>query len=209
MIQAVWAGVIAVYELGGPVIAILLGLSVISIATILWKLWQFWHLGVGRHTAIRTGLRICDAGDFQDATTVFNQSPNRLGRVFATSASQCADQSQSRTEAEADTVITRLESGFKLLDSIAQVSPLLGLFGTVLGMIDAFQAMQQAGANVDPSLLAGGIWVALLTTAAGLAVAIPTTLVLTFFETRVAIERSIAILGIETIYSPKGERDAA
>ena len=205
MIQAVWQGVVAVYELGGPVIAILLGLSVISIATILWKLWQFWHLGVGRHSAIRTGLRMCDAGEFHAASALFDKSSNRLGRVFANSA----DQSQSRTEAEADVVITRLEAGFKLLDSIAQVSPLLGLFGTVLGMIDAFQAMQQAGANVDPSLLAGGIWVALLTTAAGLAVAIPTTLVLTFFETRVAKERAVAILGIETIYSPKGERDAA
>ncbi|OUD08120.1 flagellar motor protein MotA [Marivivens niveibacter] len=205
MIQAVWAGVVAVYELGGPVIAILLGLSVVSTATILWKLWQFLYLGVGRHSAIRAGLRMCDAGDFHNAASDFDKCTNRLGRVFANSVGQ----SQSRTEAEADVVITRLETGFKLMDSIAQVSPLLGLFGTVLGMIDAFQAMQQAGANVDPSLLAGGIWVALMTTAAGLAVAIPTTLVLTFFETRVAKERAIAILGIETIYSPKGERDAA
>ena len=60
-----------------------------------------------------------------------------------------------------------LEGGFRLLDTIGQTAPLLGLFGTVLGMIDAFQALQEAGQAVDPSLLAGGIWVALLTTAAG------------------------------------------
>lgn len=50
----------------------------------------------------------------------------------------------------------RLESGFRLLDSVAQLAPLLGLFGTVLGMISAFQALQAAGAQVDPSVLAGG-----------------------------------------------------
>ena len=56
-------------------------------------------------------------------------------------------------------------------------------------MIEAFQAMQGAGTSVDPSVLAGGIWVALLTTAVGLAVAIPTGLMLTWFEARVAVER--------------------
>ena len=58
----------------------------------------------------------------------------------------------------------------------------MGLFGTVLGMIDAFRALQAAGDAVDPSVLAGGIWVALLTTAAGLGVAMPTSLALTFLR---------------------------
>jgi biopolymer transport protein ExbB len=72
---------------------------------------------------------------------------------------------------------------------IAQMAPLLGLFGTVLGMIDAFQALQEAGDQVDPTVLAGGIWVALMTTAVGLAVAMPTSLILTWLESRVAAER--------------------
>jgi biopolymer transport protein ExbB len=89
----------------------------------------------------------------------------------------------------AEGALARLEGGFRLLDAISQTAPLLGLFGTVLGMIEAFQAMQGAGTAVDPSVLAGGIWVALLTTAVGLAVAIPTGLMLTWFEARVAAER--------------------
>jgi biopolymer transport protein ExbB len=56
-------------------------------------------------------------------------------------------------------------------------------------MIEAFRALQGAGTVVDPALLAGGIWVALLTTAVGLGVAMPTSLALTWFESRVARER--------------------
>ncbi|MCE8471205.1 MotA/TolQ/ExbB proton channel family protein, partial [Rhodovulum sulfidophilum] len=65
---------------------------------------------------------------------------------------------------------------------IAVIAPLLGLLGTVLGMIDAFQALQSAGAAADPADLAGGIWEALLTTAAGMAVAIPAAVALSWFE---------------------------
>lgn len=209
MMGPVWAGLVALFELGGPVIMILLGLSVVSGATILWKFWHLWHLGAGRHRTLHDGVLLCDGGDFRAAAARFAQGSGRLSQVFAGCVDRDIAQSKSRTETEADGVIIRMESGFKILDSIAQVSPLLGLFGTVLGMIDAFQAMQQAGANVDPSVLAGGIWVALMTTAAGLAVAIPTSLMLTFFETRVAKERAVAIWGIETIYSPHGDRNAA
>jgi biopolymer transport protein ExbB len=72
--------------------------------------------------------------------------------------------------------------GLRALELIATIAPLLGLLGTVLGMISAFQALQQAGSKADPSLLAGGIWEALLTTAAGMAVAIPASAALTWFE---------------------------
>jgi biopolymer transport protein ExbB len=65
---------------------------------------------------------------------------------------------------------------------ISTIAPLLGLLGTVLGMIAAFQALQTSGAQADASVLAGGIWEALLTTAAGMAVAIPAALALAWFE---------------------------
>ena len=56
---------------------------------------------------------------------------------------------------------------------VANLSPLLGLLGTVTGMVKVFAGISQTGSGVDPALLAGGIWEALLTTVAGLAVAIP------------------------------------
>jgi biopolymer transport protein ExbB len=69
-----------------------------------------------------------------------------------------------------------------MLELTATVAPLLGLLGTVLGMIAAFQTLQEAGARADPTALAGGIWEALLTTAAGMAVAIPAAIALSWFE---------------------------
>jgi biopolymer transport protein ExbB len=73
-------------------------------------------------------------------------------------------------------------SGLRALDLIATIAPLVGLLGTVLGMIEAFQALQDSGARADPSALAGGIWEALLTTAAGMAVAIPASMALSWFD---------------------------
>jgi biopolymer transport protein ExbB len=70
-------------------------------------------------------------------------------------------------------------------------------------MIDAFQSLQSAGSQVDPSLLAGGIWVALLTTAVGLAVAMPTAMVLSWLESRMDGERVFADTAIQTICAPR------
>ncbi len=75
---------------------------------------------------------------------------------------------------EADAVLDELGSGMSLLAFVAQVAPLFGLLGTVLGMVDLFSGMESAGAAAEMGTLSAGIWKALLTTAAGLIVAIPT-----------------------------------
>lgn len=85
---------------------------------------------------------------------------------------------------------------------MARVAPLPGLFCAVLGMIDAFRAMQAAGQDADPSVLAGGIWVALTTTAAGCALAMPVTLVLSWLKGRVAAERRLPQALIEGALAP-------
>lgn len=77
-----------------------------------------------------------------------------------------------------------LERGLTVLATIANVAPMLGFLGTVIGMILAFQAIEIAG-QVDPSLVASGIKVALITTAAGLTIAIPVNVAYNFFVTRV------------------------
>jgi biopolymer transport protein ExbB len=69
--------------------------------------------------------------------------------------------------------LEQLRQGLRLLELTAAVAPLIGLLGTVFGMIEAFQALETAGSRVDPAALSGGIWEALVTTAAGLVVAIP------------------------------------
>ena len=76
------------------------------------------------------------------------------------------------------------------LEIIAQVSPLIGLLGTVVGMIDSFNQLELGGSVVDPSVLAGGIWTALLTTAMGLIVAIPALIFYYFFDKKISIDQN-------------------
>ncbi|MFS4437977.1 MotA/TolQ/ExbB proton channel family protein [Paracoccaceae bacterium GXU_MW_L88] len=187
--------------LGGPVIAILLVMSVIALAVVLAKLWQFASMGVGRHRSIRRGLAAWDNGDVDGAHRAFGESKNHIARVIESALGK--DESvKPRYEALAEDSLAPLEHNMRLLDLISQIAPLLGLFGTVLGMIEAFRALQAAGSSVDPSILAGGIWVALLTTAAGLAVAMPVSMVLTWLESRIERERQLAASALEAAFHP-------
>ena len=77
-----------------------------------------------------------------------------------------------------------MERGLVILATIANVAPLMGFLGTVVGMVLAFAAIELAG-DVDPTLVAGGIKVALLTTAAGLLIAVPVNISYNFFVTRI------------------------
>jgi len=171
------------------------------LAVVLFKLWHYHALGVGRHGAIDRALAACDAGRRGDAMAELDASRSHLSPILR-AALDGDENLKPRLIAMAEARLLVVERGFRLLDSIAQIAPLLGLFGTVLGMIDAFRALQEAGDAVDPSILAGGIWVALLTTAAGLAVAMPTSLILTWFESRAARERAKADEALEALFHP-------
>lgn len=205
--ERAYAAIASFIDTGGPVVAILLVMSVISLAVVLFKLWQFRVAGVGKCPALKTGLMLWDKGEPNAALEMVRSSPSHLARLIegamiAVGQHPNAPGMPDRLEASAEAQMTRLESSFRILDSIAQLAPLLGLFGTVLGMIEAFQQLQGAGASVDPSLLAGGIWVALLTTAVGLAVAMPTALLLTWLESRVARERVFADTALQRVLCP-------
>ncbi|MCZ4351712.1 MotA/TolQ/ExbB proton channel family protein [Roseovarius aestuarii] len=190
-------------DVGGPVVVVLMCVAVLALAVTIYKVWQFWMAGVGRHRALRTAVQAWDGGDRTTARTELGRSTSYLAPVIDMALSATPDM-VTRLQADAETRFAKLESGFRFLDSVAQLAPLLGLFGTVLGMIEAFQSLQDAGAQVDPSILAGGIWVALLTTAVGLVVAMPTALVLSWLESRMEAERVIADKAIMTILQPRG-----
>ncbi|MFC4671646.1 MotA/TolQ/ExbB proton channel family protein [Seohaeicola nanhaiensis] len=205
MTEEILNAVRQVIDLGGPVVAVLILVSVLTAAVILYKLWQFRAAGVGRHAALRRAVTHWDAGARAQAQREVAQGTTYLQPLFALAMDHArAEGIRARLEAEAETAFAKLERGFRYLDSVVQLAPLLGLFGTVLGMIEAFQSLQSAGAQVDPSLLAGGIWVALLTTAVGLGVAMPTSVVLSWLESRMAAERVIAEQGFATILTPAG-----
>lgn len=190
-------------DLGGPVVAVLLAVSVLTFGVVLYKIWQFAACRVGRHRRLTEALAAWDAGDRRQARSRLAESRSYLAPLLGAAMAE-PDQPglAGRLEAEAALAMSRLERGFRFLDTVAQLAPLLGLFGTVLGMIEAFRTLQASGSSVDPSLLAGGIWVALLTTAVGLAVAMPTSMVLAWFESRMAAERAFVDKAVQTVFVP-------
>lgn len=206
MITSLQEALQRITELGGPVVLLLCGLSVMVSAVVLYKLWQFAVAGVGRHKALQDAIAAWDSGNRATARGHLTQSQSYLAPLLAMAFD--GQDGAARLEAEAEARFFRLESGFRFLDSVAQLAPLLGLFGTVLGMISAFQALQEAGAQVDPSILAGGIWVALLTTAVGLAVAMPTSVILSWFEARIDADRVLAQKALQTVLSPGTPRSS-
>jgi biopolymer transport protein ExbB len=194
-------------DVGGPVVVVLMVVAVLTLAVAVYKIWQFWMAGVGRHRALAQAVAAWDSGDRSGARDALSRSTSYLAPVVDMAMSSRAD-NVDRLQAEAETRFAQLERGFRMLDSVAQLAPLLGLFGTVLGMIEAFQSLQSAGAQVDPSILAGGIWVALLTTAVGLVVAMPTALVLSWLEGRMDAERVIADKAVLTVLQPSGAQQS-
>lgn len=194
--------ILGIVNLGGPVVAVLIVTSVLTTALVLYKLWQYRAAGVGRHVELSNAVSAWDDGEEALALRYLNKSRSYLAPVIEMAIDGGPQALSDRTDAEAEERFSQLERGLNALDMVAQLAPLLGLFGTVLGMIEAFQKLQSAGSSVDPSLLAGGIWVALLTTAAGLAVAMPTSLVLTWFEARMHRERVFANRALRTVFAP-------
>jgi len=193
-------------ELGGPVVLILLAISVAALAVILAKVFQFSSARVGRHAQVRQAVAQWRSGERGKAAQNLLKDRSLSAALVrsAMDAIQMLDQqplaSQERDireerlreeiSARAADRLFGLASWLKALDLVTQIAPLLGLLGTVLGMIETFQTLQDSGASANPASLAGGIWVALLTTACGLAVAIPVSVAVTWFETRLEKERA-------------------
>jgi biopolymer transport protein ExbB len=113
---------------------------------------------------IRETLALCDESGSPLAITV------KAGIMKSGKGREEIERAMENASREA---ISDLERYLNALATIAHVSPLLGLLGTVTGMIKAFMKVEQLGGNVDVGVLAGGIWEALITTASGLVVAIP------------------------------------
>lgn len=116
-----------------------------------------------RNGNVQSAIQYCDEKDVP-ITRILRKGLERLGRPIS--------EIQDAVQAAGKHETFDLEKRTNLLASIAGIAPMLGFFGTVVGMIKAFQQIQDLQGNVNPSVLAGGIWEALITTAAGLLVGI-------------------------------------
>ncbi len=167
---------------GGVVVWILAGYSVLALAIALERALLFLTLGrppraletrvqealeSGTAKGLLDGVKGPEAAVMRALVEAAGQGIRDLGRVASRVGSR---------------ELQRMERGFRTLAFLGNTAPLLGLFGTILGMIKAFMVIEQAGGRVDAQALAGGIWEAMITTGIGLAVSIPILLLLHFLE---------------------------
>ncbi|MBH71747.1 MAG: flagellar motor protein MotA [Pelagibacteraceae bacterium] len=180
---------------GGPVMFILLGFSIFAFAIIFIKLIQFFAAALSRTNKIEEILTKLNGSNAKKLLTDIQKIKNPLARIIEVVIITKNDRrfDKESREAEISRIISQeirnLENYLGGLEVVASISPLLGLFGTVLGMIKAFLNLEKAGSQIDPALLAGGIWEALLTTAFGLAIAIPALAAYHLFENKISNTR--------------------
>jgi biopolymer transport protein ExbB len=180
---------------GGPLMWVLGAVSLFASTLVLLKMAQFARLRLGAKAFLRHAFAHLEEGRPQEALAVLRASPNPVAMVLRTAVDGLLDPGFDRdrlreeVQREAATQLHRLNAYLRGLDATVTLAPLIGLLGTVQGMIAAFQALQVAGGRANPALLAGGIWEALLTTAAGLVIAIPVAAALHWFEGRIETTR--------------------
>lgn len=170
---------LSLLQKGGVMMFVLMSMSVYSLAIIIFKIIQFRKSNLFDRSFIEPALAEIREGDRLKATLTLEKIPGPVARIMRVTFACVANReiSQKSREAEITRVgsgdIRYLESYLRPLEMVAMIAPLAGLLGTVIGMIQAFSKLSLSGTRVDPTMLAGGIWEALLTTAGGLAVAIP------------------------------------
>ncbi|MCB0322113.1 MAG: MotA/TolQ/ExbB proton channel family protein [Bdellovibrionales bacterium] len=176
---------------GGFVMWVLLALSVVSLALILYKLVQFRLARLGTSKVLDNLEQRLRSEDPHRLQQQLADARSPLAHLAARAITLCEEGSLSEEaikaelERSAAEEVRRLDLHLKTLANLAHIAPLLGLLGTVTGMIGAFHSLEAAGMKVNPSLLAGGIWEALLTTAFGLSIAIPTMAAYAFLDGKV------------------------
>jgi biopolymer transport protein ExbB len=178
------------------VFAALISLSILATTVTLYKIVQFTMLGLGRVKAANACLTDWQSGQRDRALASARGGKGVLLRLLRAVFAAMTERPEDKDWAEeigrqvAFSELARLSKWMRGLEATVQAAPMLGLLGTVVGMIDAFGTLAQSSGGVDPALLAGGIWTALTTTAVGLAIAIIFYFVAIWLEGRIEAERS-------------------
>ena len=175
-------------EKGGVIFSILLVMSAIGLTIIIYKFFELYFFKINDFKKIDYYI------NESSSITQFEQNLEHLTDNNLLKKMVNIIKKKSETSRH-DLILILIEKETEklnrfmpTLEIIGQVSPLIGLLGTVIGMIDSFNELELGGSLVDPSVLAGGIWTALLTTAMGLIVAIPALISHYFFDRNILIK---------------------
>jgi biopolymer transport protein ExbB len=172
---------------GGPLMWPIILCSIAAIAIVAERLWTLSAQRVMPRGLLQKVWQLVDNNQINDKVIAALEQNSPLGRVLAAGLANRHRPREVMIERLEDTgrhVVHELERFLNTLGTIASVTPLLGLLGTVTGIIKAFNAITEGGMG-DPRMLSGGISEALITTAAGLLVAIPALIAYRYLRGRV------------------------
>ncbi len=191
----------SLFAKGGPMMWVLLAMSLVGMLLFIERV-LYLHRGQIRSTAFVSGIKnILAKRRLLEALTVCEETPGPVAAVVKSALLHADDDEQTMRLSVQEAALTEipvLERRLGSLAAITQVAPLVGLLGTLLGMIGSFHAFMQGGNYATASALAGGMWQALISTAGGLVVAIPGHLAHHFLSGRVrAIVRDVEWAGNE------------
>ncbi len=191
---------------GGWVMGIIILLSVLTLYLIIKFLLLFRSKNLRDEVFERNLLELVEEGNAHKIHSFCKRSPNFFARIIEKSYTQNPQEWAKRIEEEGRRLSLQLHQGIRYLADIGVIAPMLGLLGTVLGMMQAFQVVAYETGIAKPVMLAAGISKALVTTAAGLIVGIPAMAFYFYFRGKVALtipewER----LGEETVKKAKHE----
>jgi biopolymer transport protein ExbB len=180
-----------VFLAGGPVMWPILLCSIFALAIVLEKIWHLNKIKIDTQDFLNKILDKMKRHDTKEALRICDAIKSPIANILKAGILKYDRPRPQIIEAIEDASlyeIPRIEKNLTTLATIAHVSPLLGLLGTVTGMVRAFQVIQAKATSfhpVSPGDLAGGIWEALLTTVAGLIVAIPTFVAYNYLVSRI------------------------
>lgn len=172
----------SIFAKGGPVVWILLGYSLLAVTILIERLIHFGLQGRPPRNFDEQLQLAMKAGNTDELISSAKGPEVIIIRALLDAAKQGVKDLNRVAVRVGSEQLQAMERGFRTLGVLGNTAPLLGLFGTITGMIKAFMVIEQAGGRVDAQALAGGIWEAMLTTGVGLAVAIPILLLLHALE---------------------------
>ena len=176
---------------GGPVMWVILLCSIVALAVVIERFFQLRKARIDTGKFMGEISNLLKRNRIMEAIDMCNQTPGPISQVMKAGILKHDRARPEIREAIEDAAVAEipiLEKNLSVLATMAHIAPLLGLLGTVTGMVRAFQVIEQKATAlqpVNPKDLAGGIWEALLTTVFGLCVAIPAYVAYNFLVNKV------------------------
>ena len=179
---------------GSPIFLVLIGCSVVTLALVIERTWYFWKRSGNPDDALQKTVAKIRSGNLDEAVWTCKSSTHPMGKVAASvfrSGRRKGESYEERMQVALSQEKLLLEKNLGLMGTMAAIAPLIGLLGTVWGIMRAFHDMAATG-SAAPMVVAAGVAEALITTAAGLVIAVPALVLYNYFAGRLNVMLTVA-----------------